>query len=308
MVAVIWLGANLAPLSGQEPAPILANTAANGLPGAKAGTERWIVHFAKRTFDLEAFRAAILAKRPGNEVAAIVTDLDRRTKVDQQPFVKDVAALGGVVVTQWWLVNAAIIEIDPKQLLAVRRLPNVARVQPDEACEPVIATATNSNNHRADALQALGFNGAGVTVGILDTGQDENVGGQGRPHRTYFVGGDPNNTTGGGIGGSRLLVNRQIGTMPPDDVNGHGTGVASIAAGANWGTPAADDGHSPLAGIAGYSLSNNLAGGSSLGVIASAWQALAADRATFNIVAANMSTYASPDPLDISSQAMDNVA
>ncbi|MGK0205531.1 MAG: subtilisin family serine protease [Planctomycetota bacterium] len=301
-------GTNAAQLLAQDPAPILANRPAHGIPGTKPGTERWIVQFATRTFDLSAFRTAILTRRPANAVAVIVKDLERLVQTDQQQFVKDVTALGGTVITQWWLVNAAEIEIDPAQLLAVRRLANVALVQPDEMREPVIAASTNGNNHRADALQSQGFNGAGVTVGVIDTGQDENVSGQNRPHRMYFIDGDPNNTTGTGIGGSRLVINRQLGTLPADDVHGHGTGVASICAGANWGTSAADDGHSPLSGIAGYAVSNNSGGGSSLAVLASAWQSMAVDRAVFNTVATNMSYSASPDPLDVSSQAIDSAA
>lgn len=292
----------------QELAPFLANRPAHGLPGAQAGTERWIVHFATRTFDLSAFRNAVLAKRPANEVAAIVQNLEQLVQVDQQQFVQTVKGLGGTVPIQWWLVNAAVIEIAPGQLGAVRALKNVAFVQPDELREPVIGVATNSNNHRADALQNQGFVGAGVCVGVIDTGQDENMNGIGRPHQTYFIDGDETNTSGSGIGGSRLVINRQIGALVADDVHGHGTGVASICAGAGWSNPAADDGHAPMADIAGYSLSDNFGGGTTLATEALAWQAMATDRVAFNIVSANMSYSASPDPLDVSSMAIDSAA
>ena len=41
-------------LAGPSPAlaPVLAGRPDHGLPGAVAGTERWIVHFQKRGFDL----------------------------------------------------------------------------------------------------------------------------------------------------------------------------------------------------------------------------------------------------------------
>lgn len=292
----------------QELAPFLANRPAQGLPGAQAGTERWIVHFATRTFELSAFRNAVLAKRPANEVAAIVQNLEQLVVADQQQFVQAVKGLGGTVTTQWWLVNAAVIEVAPGQLVAVRALNNVAFVQPDERREPVIGVATNSNNHSADGLQNQGFVGAGVCVGVIDTGQDENMGGTGRPHQTYFIDGDEMNTSGSGIGGSRLVINRQIGLLTADDVNGHGTGVASICAGAGWSTPQADDGHAPMADVAGYSLSNDLGGFTTLAIEASAWQSMAADRVAFNIVSANMSYSASPDPLDVSSMAIDSAA
>ncbi|MCA8974114.1 MAG: hypothetical protein KDC98_05300, partial [Planctomycetes bacterium] len=237
-----------APVAGTL-APVLANRPDHGLPGAVAGTERWVVHFRERGFDLGGFRNAIATHRPAAEVAAIVATLETQVEADQAPFVAAVQALGGTVVRQWWLVNAAAVEIAPDQLMALRRLANVAYVQPDEVCELAIQTATNPSNHNADDVQALGHVGLGVAIGVIDTGQDSSVGGAARPHRMYFPGGNPANTTGGGIAGSRLLVNRQIGLLPADDPHGHGTGVASICGGANWGTAGADDGHAPAAGI-----------------------------------------------------------
>ena len=59
--------------SATQPAPILAGRAEHGLPGKAQGTERWIVQFATRSFDLQAFRTAIYTRRPAAEVAA--TDL-----------------------------------------------------------------------------------------------------------------------------------------------------------------------------------------------------------------------------------------
>lgn len=295
--------------SDRRLAPILASSPEHGLPGAAPATERWIVHFDKRTFDLEAFRAAVRTRRPAAEVATIVRGLEAAVQLEQRGFVDAVQQLGGRVDQQWWLINAAVAEIAPAKLDALRELPGVAYVEADQVCEPVIRRSTSSLNHNADALHAQGFKGLGVAVGVVDTGHDENVGGTGRPHRTYFVNGDPANSSGGGIGGSRLLVNRQIGTQPADDVNGHGTGVDSIAAGADWGLgTVSDDGHAPMAGIAGYAVSNNTSGSSSIAVLASAWQALTADVSTFHIVAANMSYSSSNDALSADAQAMDSAA
>lgn len=281
----------------------------HGIPGARPGTERWIVHFASRSFDLDAFRAAILARRPAAEVNAIVADLERAVVVDQAGFVAELERLGGRIVAQWWLIDAAAVDVERKQIDALRRLPNVASVEPDRLVELAIRTATNANNHNADALQALGHRGLGATVGIMDTGQDSNMNGTGRPHRVYYVNGDPNNQTGGGLGGSRLLINRQIGALNADDQNGHGTGVASISGGANWGTGGADDGHAPLAGIAGYAIANQVSGGaSSSTTMASAWQSMAADRAQYGIVAANLSYGGSPSPTNSAQRALDSAA
>src|SRR5262249_61312387 len=116
-----------------------------------------------------------------------------------------------------------------------------------------------------------GSRGRGAAVRLLDAARASNRAGVGGPPRLYFVNGDPANPTGGGIGGSRLLVNRQIGTVSPDDTNGHGTGVASIAAGAFFGLSGDDDGHAPLAGIAGYSIATGN-GVSDTMTMANAWQ------------------------------------
>ncbi|MFO1050784.1 MAG: S8 family serine peptidase [Planctomycetota bacterium] len=290
-------------------APVLDGSPAHGLPGKAPGTERWIVDFRSRSFDLDAFRTAIAQRRPDAEVAAIVADLERRVKEDQREFVRAVEGFGGKVTEQWWIVNAAAVEIAPDHLDALRALPGVDFVQPDMPWDLAIRVSTNALNHNADAVQALGLKGLGATAGIMDTGQDSDMNGTGRPHRVYYVNGDPNNLSGGGIGGSRLRINRQIGAMSADDTNGHGTGVASIVAGANWGTGGADDGHAPLAGIAGYAIANQVSGGaSSSSTMASAWQSMAADRATYNIVAANLSYGGSPNPRETAQQALDSAA
>jgi hypothetical protein len=289
-------------------APILRGAPDAGLPGEVAGTERWIVHFEKRNFDLRAFRDAVRQNVHPQVVAGIVADLETKAVNDQRPFELALQKLGGRVVVQWWLVNACAIEIRPEILNGVRALPNVAMVQPETAHEVLIKTSTNASNHNSDYVNnTLNQKGLGVTAGIMDTGQDENMGGSGRPHRTYFVNGDINNKSGGGIGGSRLLVNRQIGALSQDDQHGHGTGVASISAGANWGTSSADDGHAPVAGIAGYAIANQVSGGSSSNtVMASAWQSMAADKVQYKIVSANLSYGGSPNPLDVAQKALDS--
>ncbi len=290
------------------PAPILAGAPAHGEPGRQPGSERWIVHFTTRSFDLDGLRAAILAKRPAAEVTAITADLEQRMQKDQAAFVADTQRLGARVLHQWWLVNAAAIEVTANQLDAVRRLPIVRFVEPDRLCIPVIQQSTNSQNHNADLLQAYGHLGQGVTVAVMDTGQDENMNGSGLPHRSYFLDGNPANTGSGGIGGSRLLVNRQIGAMRADDVHGHGTGVASVCASGGWSTAGSDQGHAPRAGIAGYAIADATNGSASSSTLVTAWQNIVADRVTYNIVAANNSYSGDPNPLGAVQQALDAAA
>jgi hypothetical protein len=281
------------------------------LPGARPGTQRWLVHFAKRSFDLEGLRAATLARKPAAEIAGLVADLDRRARADQEPFVRAVERLDGVVLAQWWLVNGCAVEIHAAAVDAVRALPDVLRLEPDMSAEPSIKTATNALNHGADAVHALGFKGEGVTVALLDGGFDADMSGTGRPHRVFYPDGDPNNRTGGGIAGSRLLFTTQLGALLPEAVPWHGTFVSACAAGGNWGTASADHGHAYGAKIAGYAVANAANGNTNSTVLTTGWQTIVADRARgVNIVAANNS-YQGPaqsDPLSFVQQALDAAA
>ena len=296
-------------LGAQSLDPITTTPEDGGIvQGVLPGTQSWVAHFGTRSFDLERFRDAIYTGQPAAAVDTIVADMERQVQLDQAAFVAAIQRLGGRVVRQYWIVNAANFEIDPAQLPAVAALDNVVRLEADRWTSPVIKVATNASNHNSDGVNAGGNEGLNVATAIMDTGQDSNMGGIGRPHRLYYINGDPTNTGGGGLNGSRLVVNRQIGTVGADDVHGHGTGVASIVASGGWLNAGADKGHAPRAKIAGYAISNNSGGGSTTAVMAAAWQSIAADKATFNTVSANNSYSGSPNPLDVGQQALDACA
>jgi len=280
----------------------------HGLPGAIPGTERWIVHFKKRSFDLQGFRDAVWGGRSDKEVAQIVKGLEADVVADQAGFVEAVAKIGGKVQIQWWIINACAVDVPHAALGKLRAIANVALLEPDQETYPVIKTATNSKNHNADALQAKNIIGSGVATAIMDTGQDSNMGTSGRPHRTYYPLGDSSKKTGTGIGKSRLIVNKKLGSMSADDVHGHGTGVASIVAGGKWGTTTADHGHAYGANIAGYSIAMNSRGSSTTTVMTSAWQNIAADKVKYKIVSANNSYSGSPNPLSSTQKALDSAA
>ncbi|HHI78770.1 MAG TPA: hypothetical protein ENK02_02180 [Planctomycetes bacterium] len=269
----------------------------HGLPGAIKGTERWIVHFKSRNFDLREFRKAVQSNDAA-KVSAVVRDLEAKVKADQAAFEKAVEAMGGEMVAQWWLINGCAIDIPPSKLAELRKMDNVEFIEPDRETNPQIKTATNARNHNADALQARGIRGLGVTTAIMDTGQDEKMGSTNRPHITYYTDGNLTKP-------SRLIANKKIGAMPADDVHGHGTGVASIAAGAKWRTSTADHGHAYGAKIAGYSIANNTRGSSSYTTMTTAWQTIAADKVRLGIVTANNSYSGSPSPLNSVQKALD---
>lgn len=267
--------------------------------GVKVGTEKWIVHFEERPFDLAAFRAEMQGDRDPQLVATIVRELERKMKAHQKAFAQRVEQLGGSVVAQWWLVNGCAIEIAPKHLAALRATPNVAYLQPDSLHKPLIKTATNAANHNSDALNARGIRGAGVATAVVDTGHDSSYRGTGRPHMTYRV---PGTTT------SRLIFNKQLGRMAADDTHGHGTGVASVVAGAQWLTSTADHGHAYGANIAGYAISSFPGGNAYLSTMATAWNTVAADAAANRIVSGNLSYGGSPNPLSVEQKAVDALA
>lgn len=312
--SLLLLGALAVP---QDPAPALFEhqkpiSLQHGLPGSRPGTELWLVTLKSRSFDLTRFREASHSGAPAAVIDAIVTDLERKVREDQKDFVEFVESLGGRVIDQWWIVNGLKVEIPATKVPELRAHPRVFRLDPEEYAYPVglipIKTSTNSKNHNADSVQNRNIKGAGVTVAIMDTGLDHPMGSSGRPHRTFYVNGDPNNKTGGGIGGSRLIIHKTLGRAGPDDVHNHGTGVAGIAAGEKWGNAAGDAGHAPLAKLGNYCIADSPSGGAQFGNIVKAWQAIAADAAKNKIVAANNSYTGSPDPTHLSQQALDSAA
>ncbi len=282
----------------------------HGIQGRSRNHERWLVVFKKRSFDLRAFRRAVQKKDPV-EVARIVRKLEELSLRDQASFTRFITQeLGGRMKAHFWLVNACSIEVPFASLPRVRTHPKVADIHPDQIVQPVhIFKATNAANHAVDALHLKGIKGKGVSIAIMDTGCDLNMNGKGRPHKTFYINGDLKNTSGGGIGGSRLLAAKALGKMPADDVHNHGTAVAGIAAGEKWNTKKSSDrGHAPLSGIVSYSIANDKSGGSDLTTITKAWQAIAADAVRFKIVAANNSYSGSPDPTNVSQMALDAAA
>lgn len=283
--------------------------------GRLPGTLRYNVTFAKRSFDLQAFRDANYNRAGAPVVNAIVRDLEQRARDDQAAFGQAVEALGGAVNINFWLINACNIDLPPAKLDAVRAMPNVLSVMPDLSTYPLgsaeampfIRTATNGSHHNADAEQLAGNKGTNVTVAIIDTSADSSLHGTNLPHQVYYRNADRNNHSAGGLDGSRLLGAFAVASQPANANHPHGTGVAGIAAGAGWSTPGADAGHASDAGIVVYSICD-IAGscGSSLAIEAAGWQRVAADAATYGTVSANMSYSSSPNPTDVSQQAIDS--
>lgn len=310
--SLVLAGVLALPLSAQEVAPPVARETIGTEPvdGLIAGTKRYNVTFNDRSFTLDEFREAVASGQSADQVERIVANLQAKARAQRDGFRQRIEEMGGRVETTFWLIDACTIDIKPTDVAAVREMAGVMLVDPDLPTYHAILTATNANNHNSDAVQAAGNRGTGFAVAIVDTGQDSNMGGSGRPHRIYYRGGNIANNTGGGIGGSLLLANVQIpGTIGADDTHGHGTGVMGIAAGSIWGNAGADNGHANDAYKVGYSIcAFSGSCSSSLSIEALGWQQAAADKVRYNIVSANMSYGSSPTMTDVSQQAIDGAA
>ncbi|MCA8968139.1 MAG: S8/S53 family peptidase [Planctomycetes bacterium] len=216
----------------------------------------------------------------------------------QKSFCDSISDLGGRVTHQWWLVNGCCIEIDSQHLDAIRKMPNVARLEPNLLISPQLLKATDANNHNSDSLRLKGVTGVGVACALIDTGQDSDMNGTKVPHIIYSRDGSSSRT--------RLVKNMQIGKMPADDVNGHGTAVASIAAG--WRSYSADYGHACGASIVGYAIADTTTGDSCIANVVSGYQHAAADAAEFRIVTTNVSYDGDEDAVGIAALAQDSAA
>jgi subtilisin family serine protease len=271
--------------------------------------DSYIVHFASRSFTLEPFRAATLARRPAAEIQAIVRAMEDAVRRDQAGFVAEVEALGGRVTAQWWIINGAAFTGGPAVLAAIEHMPGIERIERDRWYHVHNGVSRDAQHHRADQanlLQTSGgefVTGTGVGVAILDTGVDGDMNGSGRPHRGFYIGGSTSNTNGPGIGGSRLLIQQGTSGFGVDDVHGHGTHVAGSVLNAWTG----NSGMAPNANLIGVKMSNN--SGSAQGTwLVSAWNWVAANAAAHKIQVANNSFSGSPNLADGIQMALDSCA
>ncbi len=310
------------------PASLASSLPAQRLPQKRKGEEirSWIVQFRGPVRPLDGLRLAIRDSREGKvrgstlgplspersqeRLRKVFRKVKEDTKTQRRLFLTKAKELGVQVKDLFWLIPAASIEASEAQVIQLRKLKSIASIQVDglrKACR--ILVSTNAKNHAVDALQKSGIKGKGITVAILDTGLDMDMGGKKRPHSTFFVNGDINNRNGGGIGGSRVLATKKIGKQPFEDVLLHGTAVAGVAVGEKWNHKSnSDRGHAPLASIVGYSLPDLTNGQALLSTMAKAWQQVLVDAAKYKIKVANMSYEGSASPLSIEEQAMDRVA
>lgn len=283
-------------------------------PAQVAVPGEYLVHHATGV-SLEALRGAIYSKASSDTVGRIIAELSDAVEVTRADFVREVEALGGSVIENFWLIEVSYVKLDPTRLPSLKQIKGVVGVEANMQVAPVLATSTNASNHNSDAANVTrGLSsgqfvvGTDLSVAILDTGIDSSMANNGRPHRSFFKAGDPSNTSGAGIAGSRVL-GRFLATGASgtgEDDNGHGSSCASCSAGATW--PGNDAGFAPDANIVSYKVSSASNGGASTAAIASGFQMTLANAALYKIVAANNSYSGSPSMTESAQQAADRCA
>jgi len=177
---------------------------------------------------------------------------------------RHVAVLGASQV----LANAVFVRAGRPAAEALRAIPGVARVQYLAPMKRDLNTATGLINLAAayTAVGGASSAGAGIRIGIVDTGIDQNHAGFQDSSLTPPAGfprGDPNYTNNKVIVARSyvsLLNSGNASDSSPDDTSpadrfGHGTSIAMIAAGLqNTGPLAAIQGVAPKAFLGNYKI------------------------------------------------------
>ena len=161
------------------------------------------------------------------------------------------AAPGTRVLAQVQLVlNAVFLEVDAAALPEIARDPAVFRIRPVANYEMDLSETVPYIG--AAAVQASGFDGAGVSIAVLDSGVDythANFGGSGNP--ADYASNDPTIIEPGTFPTAKVVGGADFvggawpsGPLSPDPdplddgpAAGHGTHVADIATGQNGVAP-----------------------------------------------------------------------
>ncbi|MBE0685861.1 MAG: S8 family serine peptidase [Anaerolineaceae bacterium] len=177
-------------------------------------------------------------------------------KTSQKPFIDSVEKLGGDVMGQYTkTINGFMAKVPARELNTIRSMPGVKSVSRAPEHELTLSNSVPLIN--ADDvwdMLPVGFKGTGITIAVIDTGIDYThamLGGSGNP--SQYAANDPTRIEGSTFPTAKVIggwdfagTNYDAGsddpalyTPVPDpdplDENGHGTHVASTAAGIDAG-------------------------------------------------------------------------
>lgn len=253
-------------------------------PAADAAQE-WIVSLAEGP-ETRAQVARLAQYRAGANHAAfesLAAEMRASGTLRGQSRIAEIEQTGARVLAVSPLGNLLLVEGQAlDELLA--GTPFVRSVQRNIYLEPQAVNtdqAIGAGGHDHQGAWALGspvpFRGHGIEVAVIDTGVDMFSGAGSSPHPAFHPDGVVSGA-GPGIGGSRVLSAQVVpnpfqGTSTPSDAHGHGTRVASILLGADWGAAGASDGGAPGALLRSYRVTTDQnPGAAALYVAASAIQ------------------------------------
>src|SRR5690606_27423516 len=294
-------GVAVAPLTRRPPACrarqgrglALVAAALAVLAGAREGSAQsgafWVRHDgdrAERLRLLHELREHVLAGDRGRALAAIAALQARAARA--QATLRGALAQGGFTVRfSFWLTDAISVQaLHPADVACLRTLPGALDVLPVGTAAPCLRKATGDRFTNADVVhQDPRFTGRGCGVAVIDSGIARSMAGTGQPHRTFRRLAGP---------GHRLVGAYGIGAQgqpspPPDDFDGHGTAVASIVAGVDWGAPPwSDHGFAFDSDLVSYRVVD-ATGAAPDDAIAAALQQIALDRVRHEVKVANLS-------------------
>lgn len=99
------------------------------IPGAKVGSERWVVFFDENAVDLSAYRTAQKEKADTTKIEA---QLRADAKERYKDFEAKLAGFDGIIVDYWYLTSAVTVEIPSGARGTLKTLPGVTGIKPDQ--------------------------------------------------------------------------------------------------------------------------------------------------------------------------------
>ncbi len=120
-----------------------------------------------------------------------------------------------------------IIIGSPRDYQRILAIPGVERIVKEFSVENSLdisakdVKAVPSMEYSPDTAHDIGYRGEGMTIAIIDSGVDNN-------NHPTFIG---SFVAGADFSSPESPLNPRDGSVDPDDLDGHGTGVASVALG-----------------------------------------------------------------------------